>query len=137
MLSAFLNIKSAHAEIARLKGELHAAIAERDTESAARASAVAEVERLNVQHDARVAELSAELSNREAQILAAKEEARTASERASQIVAAQGLNPDAIPAEALPADADKARAKVLLDYASADAEAKRRIYLANREHFQF
>jgi len=99
-LKSLLNIKAARDEILRLETALAEASAERDVEKAGHEAARSEIARLTAQHDAQVAELTAQLSERAARVSVLEADAVSAEQRAAQIIAAQAIPADALPSSA-------------------------------------
>jgi predicted nucleic acid-binding Zn-ribbon protein len=103
-LKTILNIKAAHEELSRLEAEgvrLRADIAVKDTEIAA---AKAEISRLTCERTAEQSALESKLSESNAEntrltseVAALKAAAASAATRAAEILAAQGVDPNALP----------------------------------------
>ena len=96
-MSYFVNLKNANSEIARLSGEHAAVISERDTLKTALAERDAAAESVRAQFDASLTDLTEKLSVASAQIEQLQADAKSAGQKAAEVIAAQGLDPARLP----------------------------------------
>lgn len=96
-MSFFVNLAKANAELARLNTELAALGTERDTLKAAIAERDTAAESCRAQFDATVADLTAKLSESNAEVAKLQAAAKTAGQQAAEVIAAQGVDPNKLP----------------------------------------